>query len=489
MEFDFTLGRPRPGARRVTEQTTRILIAADFMGARAAEAPPLAERPIVAVDVDTFDEVFQRYAPAVSLPDLGLQAPLAFRTLDDFHPDHLFESVEIFEGLRTLRQRLQNPSTFAVAADELRSGAPVPALAPPAADASPEAAQSAAADGSLLERLLGGNPTQAPPPEPSLRVGAVTAGVEAYIRSLVAPHIVAATDPRLPQFLSAVDAAIGDAMRSLLHDPAFQRLEAAWRGVHWLLTRVGDVGEEGVAISLLHVTRDELQAQARPDGDLHGRLVPRGADASQWSLVVADVAFGASEPDMRTLGALGSLGASLGVPVVAAASNALMGCEDVSAAADPRMWITQPDAIGRLWAESRAFPGGRFIGLTWPRVILRLPYGPKSDPISTFSFEELPASHAHEDYLWGNGAFAAALVQARALAGDTDGGEGDIDDLPAYTYTEQGDAALKPCAELFMTERGIDEALARGVMPLVSYRNRNAVRLVRLQSIAGTGLG
>jgi type VI secretion system protein ImpC len=489
MEFEFDLGRPRPDARRLDGQTTRILILADFMGASAAAAPPLDRRPIAGIDVDNFDDVFRRFEPSVALPALGLQAPLVFRELDDFHPDRVFETVQIFDGLRTLRQRLQDPSTFTAAADELRSSAPVPAATPPALDASAAAEEAGAAEGSLLERLLG---TKPPPPASAARPTPQTAlatGVDAYIRSLVAPHIVAASDPRLPQFLSAVDAAIGDAMRALLHDAAFQRLEAAWRGVRWLLAEIGDVGEDAVEIALLQLTRGELMAQAEPASDLHRRLVPRGADATSWSLVVADVAFGASEPDMVAVNGLAGIAGSLGVPFVAAAGGALVGCEDVRTQADPRAWASLPEPIARLWTEARALPGGRQVGLTWPRFILRLPYGRKSDPIARFAFEELATGHAHEDYLWGNGGFAAALVQARILSGGSDGLEGDIGNLPAYTYVEDGQTVLKPCAEFCMTERGIDEALARGVIPLVSYQNRNAIRLVRLQSIAQTALG
>jgi predicted component of type VI protein secretion system len=101
----------------------------------------------------------------------------------------------------------------------------------------------------------------------------------------------------------------------------------------------------------------------------------------------------------------------------------------------------------------------------------------------------MAADHAHEDYLWGNGAIAAALTMVRAHLGWSGGFEGDIDDLPAFTYIEDGESTLKPCAEICMTERAAEEVLARGIMPLMSYRNRNAVRLMRLQSVGATAIG
>ena len=127
-------------------------------------------------------------------------------------------------------------------------------------------------------------------------------------------------------------------------------------------------------------------------------------------------------------------------------------------------------------------------GLTWPRLILRLPYGKKTDPIEAFEFEEVPTVHGHEDYLWGNGAFAAALTMARrsSMRPASRG----RDRRPSGVHLlEDGEPTLKPCAEFCMTERAADEVLARGIMPLVSYKNRNAVRLIRLQSIGATAIG
>ena len=427
----------------------RILLVGDVMGASAEKAPPIDQRPIVSISVDNFDDVFARFKPSVALPALGLQAPVAFESLDDFHPDRLFDKLEIFGRFRTLRQRLQNTSTFEAAALELTSDAPA----------------------------LLGTKSHVPSRSEESNRSREDAGVEAFIRSLVAPHIVAGSDPQLPQFLSAVDAAIGDEMRSLLHDAAFQRLEATWRSVQWLLARAGEFEEGDLEVSVLHLTGEDLSENAYPDSALERRLENRGAGATPWSLVVADFAFGPSEADQETLGGLGKILGAVGVPLVAAATGALVRGEEL------------PADVARLRAEVRAMPESQLLGLTWPRILLRLPYGRKTDAIDRFAFEEMPADHAHEDYLWGNGAFAAALVLVRSHLGESGGFDGDIGDLPAFTYMEDGEPTLKPCAEFCITERVATEALADGIMPLVSYRNRNVVRLIRLQSIGGTAVG
>jgi type VI secretion system protein ImpC len=64
------------------------------------------------------------------------------------------------------------------------------------------------------------------------------------------------------------------------------------------------------------------------------------------------------------------------------------------------------------------------------------------------------------------------------------GDELEVEDLPAYTYDEAGEKRLQPCAELSLADRSAEALLDAGLMPLLGYKNRNAVRLMRFQSIA-----
>jgi len=481
MRFDLEFGQARSGGRRRPEASTRILVIGDLMGASAPSAPSIDVRPIVPIDVEHVEQVFARLMPSIGLPAFGVEAPLVIESVADIHPDRLVERIPVFDRLHDVRRRLQQTSTFRAAADELASAAPTPA-------AGPEPDTHAGSADTTFEQLLGGKAHPRPGSAATSAGLAPESGVDAFIRSLVAPHIVASPDPQLPQLLSAVDTALGDTMRAVLHDTALQRLEATWRAVLWLLSRAEGTDEHTVEIVLLHATAEEL-GMADTRDVLVRRLAPRGADASGWSLVVADVAIGPSAADLALLRGLAELAARIDTPLVAAAAGTLVGCHDMRPQADPKTWTAPPPEIDTLWAEARSKSEARFVGLTWPRFLLRLPYGAKTDPIEAFAFEEIPAAHAHDDYLWGNGAFAAALALARQSIGVPDEEAADIDDLPAFTYVDSGEAVLKPCAEIFMPERGIDAVLDRGVMPLVSYRHRNAARLIRMQSIAVTALG
>lgn len=131
-----------------------------------------------------------------------------------------------------------------------------------------------------------------------------------------------------------------------------------------------------------------------------------------------------------------------------------------------------------------------YLGLALPRFMLRQPYGKESDPIEAFPFEELAAGAPHEDYLWGNPAVLCGYLLAAAFQAegwDTQaGGYGEVGELPIHKFKEDGETQVKPCAEAWLTERATQAMLGKGLIPVLSIRGRDAVRLEVLQSLAGT---
>src|SRR4051812_21052831 len=191
MEFEFGFGRnSRP---RDEEAPMRLLVLGDFSGAPSSERPPLASRPTLNIDVDNVDDVMRRLRPRVHA---GIDE-IQLRQIDDFHPDQIYARLAAFESFRSAR------------------------------------ANPVAATGDLLHRLLGNAPAAAPP------AAAPPANpLDALIRSVVAPHVVKDTAAQTNAHVAAIDAAIGEQMRAVLHDAAFQSLEAAWRGVRWLISNL-----------------------------------------------------------------------------------------------------------------------------------------------------------------------------------------------------------------------------------------------------------
>jgi predicted component of type VI protein secretion system len=185
-------------------------------------------------------------------------------------------------------------------------------------------------------------------------------------------------------------------------------------------------------------------------------------------------AFGASDTDIGLLAALGLIASQAGGPFVGTADPALAG----------------GDATGLAgWQALRGSEAAPWIGLATPKVLLRQPYGRKSDPIVSFGFEELgPGEPAHEELLWGHASLAASLLIGRAFTSRgwemEPGDEREIGDLPAYTFLKDGEREMQACAERYLGEASASAMIAAGLIPLLSHRQRNAVSVMSFQSVA-----
>jgi type VI secretion system protein ImpC len=144
------------------------------------------------------------------------------------------------------------------------------------------------------------------------------------------------------------------------------------------------------------------------------------------------------------------------------------------------------------WNVFTKIPEARYVGLALPGFLLRLPYGAQSSPADSFPFEEMPAEPKHQDYLWGNPAFACAYLMAEAYSDIgwqmQPGDVLDISGLPAHTYHKDGEVVMKPPAEIVMTESEATALMERGLIPLLSIKNSDRVHVAGFRSITGQPL-
>jgi type VI secretion system protein ImpC len=313
----------------------------------------------------------------------------------------------------------------------------------------------------------------------------------ALLRDIVSPHVVPRDDPRQPELIAQVDAAIASRMRACLHHPAFQELEAAWRALFLLVRRLETGGE--LKLYIIDISKAELDAELKRAGDVRTantcRLLVEQTvgtpGAEPWSVIAGNYTFEDTSEDVQLLLILANIAWAARAPFLAAASPHIVGCESFGAAPHPDQWQRRDN---ELWKALRSVPEARWIGLALPRFLLRMPYGKETDPIEYFEFEELENGAAHEDYLWSNPAFACVclLGQAFGEAGwqMRPGMVRDLDGLPAHVRYQDGEACLKPCAEALMTENAAEILMDTGLMPLLSIKGRDIVRLARFQSIA-----
>jgi type VI secretion system protein ImpC len=481
MKLDINAGTDRSPAKPASEAPFRILLLGDFSGRanRGAPAPPSRE-PVV-IDRDNFDQVLANMGAELHLGggQHGPRMALRFQELEDFHPDQIYEKIELFQTLRETRHKLGNPSTFAEAAAAVKGWAEMPAT-PPLAMPPPRPERSAVppdpaalAGGSLLESVLDVTESRLSPAERRPEE------LQAFIEQAVAPHVVPRQDPQLSELVAQVDAATGKLMCAILHHKDFQALEAAWRGVFFLVRGL-ETGTH-LKLYLLDISKAELAADLNSSADLRdsemhrllGEEAVKALGAQPWAMAAGNFTFSRTEADIETLGRLAELMRVAGAPFLA----------EVDPAGD-----ADSSETARHWRSLRHSPAASWLGLALPRFLLRLPYGRETAPVESFAFEEMPGTPDHQKYLWGNPAFACVYLLGQAFSSDgwnlRPGVHEEIGGLPLHLYEMGGEKRLKPCAELLMTDSDVEWILEQGLMPLVSLKNEDAVRLRRFQSIA-----
>lgn len=489
---------PHP-AKAAPDTPFRILFIGDFSGRAhrgVVESNRISQARSQLIDRDNFEDVMRKLGGELQLQPLGANSQaieIGISSVEDFHPDVLYEKTCIFQELRDTRKRLSDPKTFAQAKAEVSSWTRTAAA--PVTSAPPPIARSAGVTGpasngaSLLDQMLGGTPL-APVAGYSER------GWDALLRQLVAPHVIPAADPMQAELMGYVDTALSVLMRAVLHDPHFQAMEAAWRA---LAMAVRDI-ETGTKLKLyvLDVTKAEFAAALETSDDeresawhrlLADDAVEKFGDEG-WALVAANYTFEGSATDLEILNGAASVAQAAGVPLVATAGAKLLGCSSLANTPNPEAW-REPLECGGMWAALRSAPQSCYLGLALPRILLRMPYGKNTDAVERFSFEEIDGNWHHENYLWGSPAIACALLLGRTFSTAgwdfTAAIERDIDGLPLHIYREAGESIAKPCAEIALSEHAANRMLECGVMPFASIKNEDRVRLVRLQSIASNG--
>ena len=502
IQFDLSFRKEGGGREPTPDDPFCLIILADFSGRAnrgvCETGAALAARKPILVDVDNFEEVMGRLGVALELPvagDNGPRVSLEFEELDDLHPDQIFQRLELFQALRKTRKRLHDPATFAEAAAEAQTWAQqIPDPAP--SQETPQPAEDQAegpgeSEGDMFQRLLGG--TASAPQEPA-RPQALS-GIDAILKGAVGPHMVPDPDPRQDQLIAAVDEAITAQMRSILHHPDFQALEAAWRQIHLLIS--GLETDDQLKLYLMDLSKAELAADLASTDELQQTaacklLVERSVGTpggEPWAVIVGDYSFHKTAQDAEMLSRMGKIAAAAGAPFISAAAPGVVGCESFGKTPDPENWGAQAEAgDAAAWEVLRRLQEASHVGLALPRFLLRLPYGAETDPIDAFDFEELPEGFPHERYLWGNPGVACACLLGQTFAqhgwGFRPGVLDQLGGLPVHAFKKDGESEMKPCAEAWLTDRAAERISGEGLMSLRSVKGSDAVQLFRFQSVA-----
>jgi type VI secretion system protein ImpC len=305
------------------------------------------------------------------------------------------------------------------------------------------------------------------------------------------------TDVALNERISAIDAIISDQLNEIMHHEDFQKLEATWRGLHYLLSRTET--STMLKIKVLNIKKGELLKDLQKASEFdQSEIFKKVHDeeygvlgGNPYGVLIGDYEFGRHPQDLELLEKMSNVAAAAHAPFISAASPALFNWESFTDLAGPRdlAKIFDNDAYVR-WKSFRDSDDSKYVGLCMPHILMRLPYGKETTPVEAFDYEEKVDGLDHRKYLWGNAAYAFATRLTDAFAKyewcaairGVEGG-GLVEGLPAHTFkTDDGDIALKCPTEIAITDRRENELAKLGFIPLCHYKGKDQAAFIGAQS-------
>jgi type VI secretion system protein ImpC len=477
MEFNFGMVSESGLASKVPAGAPfRLAVLGDFAAAankgRLETGDTLARRKPLRVDVDNIDQVIERLKITMSLPLAEGAVEFPITCMDDFHPDQIYEKVELFSSMADTRRKLASKSSFAAAQKELIVWRDAPEPEQPAFVPRRPRGATVPIGGKLSDfaALIG---------QPSASESAANVAVGELIKSVVRPYIVKGKDPQQAALLASLDSSLAVTMRRVLHHPDFQALESLWRSIDMLTRRIETSTQ--MQLVLYDVSAEEFAADLAASDDLEDTglfklLVEQPAlDANQGGLsaIVGAYFFDQTPPQAELLGRMAKLAARANAPFISSINPDFL---------DTKREDVHP-LIQEAWDELRSLDEASYLALVTPRYLLRQPYGERTDPITAFdNFEEFTPQTGLKGMLWGNPVFITALLLAQTYlkqgAKTNLGSVMSVGDMPYYFFVDDdGDQTALPCTERLISERVAGRVSVEHFVPLLSVKGRPEVRL------------
>lgn len=286
--------------------------------------------------------------------------------------------------------------------------------------------------------------------------------------------------------IAEIDELLTGQLNEILHAPEFQKIEASWRGLHYLVmnTETGPM----LKLRLLNASKKEvlndLEKAVEFDQSVCFKQVYEEEYGTfggyPYSLLLGDYEFGRHPQDIAWLEKMSNVAASAHAPFIAAASPKLFDMDSFTELQIPRDLAKSFESTELIkWRSFRESDDSRYVALTLPHILLRLPYGPNTIPVEDFHFVEDVDGSDHSKYLWGNAAFALgqritdafAKYKWTAAIRGVEGG-GIVEGLPTHTFlSSDGDIAAKCPTEIAITDRREKELNDLGFITLVHCKN------------------
>jgi type VI secretion system protein ImpC len=311
---------------------------------------------------------------------------------------------------------------------------------------------------------------------------------------ILSNNLSATLDARVAE----LDALISEQLNEILHAAEFQKMESTWRGLHYLCKQTST--GEMMKIKMLNASKKDLVRDFNNAIDFDQSALFKKVyeeefgtfGGAPFGTLIGDYEISRQPEDMYFIEQMSHVAAASHAPFISSASSELLGLESFADLGKPRDLAKMFDTLEYAkWKSFREGEDSRYVGLTVPRFLGRMPYHPKEGTVvEGFNFVEDVDGTDHGKYLWVNSAyaFAARLTSAfehygwcAAIRGVEGGGL--VEDLPAHTFkTDDGEIALKCPTEIAITDRREKELSDLGFIPLVHCKNTDYAAFFGAQS-------
>src|SRR6516165_3326793 len=304
----------------------------------------------------------------------------------------------------------------------------------------------------------------------------------------------------IQSFIGELDRKLSEQINLIIHHEDFKKLEGTWRGLYHLINNTET--DEMLKIRVMNISRQDLgktlkkyKGVAWDQSPLFKRIYEDeyGSPGGQpYGCLVGDYFFDHGAPDVEVLNGMAQIAAAAHAPFLSAAAPTVMNMDTWGELSDPRdlTKIFQTPEYAP-WRSLRDSEDSRYVGLTMPRTLSRLPYGAKTSPVEDFDFEEDTEGADHSKYVWSNAAYAMGANINRAfklygwcarIRGSESGGM--VESLPVHTFpTDDGGVDMKCPTEIAITDRREAELAKAGLMPLSHWKNTDYAVFVGAQSL------
>lgn len=292
--------------------------------------------------------------------------------------------------------------------------------------------------------------------------------------------------------IAAIDEKLSKQLSAIMHHEDFQKLEGSWRGLNYLVKN--SETSATLKIRVFNVKKKDLHKDLTKAVEFDQSQIFKKIYESEfgtpggepYGALIGDYEFGGGTEDLEVLQGMSNVAAASFAPFISAASPKMFGLESFTELSKPRDLEKIFESSEYIkWRGFRDSEDSRFVTLTMPRVLSRVPYGSAGKEIEEFKFEEAPIGAdgkavglSPEEFTWMNASYAlgqrltAAFSQhgwCVAVRGAEGGGK--VENLPSFTFTsDDGDVDQQCPTEIGITDRREAELSKLGFLPLCHYK-------------------